>query len=551
MKKLPIALVLSLAVFAQQKVAQEKVDSATDAKMRSEELERSQIMHTLHMLTDRFGPRVTGTPNHEAAAKWAVSEMEKWGMKNGQLEPWDFGHPGWLNESADGHIVSPVRQNLKFEVQAWTPSTNGKLTGSIVEIVPPQGPLAPPPVEGPGRGGRGGGPPAHLGPTKEEFAAWLSEAKSKVKGRIVLIGKAAVIPVDFDPPAKRQADEAVAKQYDPVNPVGRGGRGEPPAPDPSRVTANQLAEQIDAMLVAGGALMRVNDAARGSGVIVAQQHRGYDVATAVPTIIMRNDDYGRVERLMTDGEDVKLQFEIVNHVYPEGKTSYNAIAEIPGGDKADEVVMLGGHLDSWHGGTGATDNAIGCAVMMEAARLIAAMGVKPRRTIRVALWSGEEEGLLGSLAYVKAHFGTAEAPKPEWFKLDAYFNIDGGTGKTRGAGIFGPPEAAAMLRPVLAQFAEWGVAGASATSSRAVGGTDSTSFNNAGLPGVGMGQDPIEYNSMTHHTNLDTYERIVPEDVQRNAAVIAAEVWHVANRDEMVPRFPKDKMPAPVAVPAF
>ena len=213
------------------------------------------------------------------------------------------------------------------------------------------------------------------------------------------------------------------------------------------------------MLLAGGALVRVNDAARGEGIIVAQQHRGYDAAKAVPTVILRNDDYGRIERLLADGEDVKLQFEIANNIYPEGKTSYNVIAEIPGTDKADEVVMLGGHLDSWHGGTGATDNAIGCSIMMEAARLIQNAGLKPRRTIRVALWSGEEEGLLGSLAYVKEHFGTAEDPKPEWSKLDAYFNVDTGTGRIRGASIFGPPEAAAVLRPVLAQFADWGMAG--------------------------------------------------------------------------------------------
>jgi len=189
--------------------------------------------------------------------------------------------------------------------------------------------------------------------------------------------------------------------------------------------------------------------------------------------------------------------------------------------------------------------------MMEAARLIQSAGIKPRRTIRVALWSGEEEGLLGSLAYVKAHFGTAEDPKPEWFKLDAYFNVDTGTGRIRGAGGFGPPEAAAVIRPVLKQFEEWGVGGALPSSSRAVGGTDSTSFNNAGLPGIGMSQDPIEYNSMTHHTNLDTYERIVPDDVKKDAVIVAAQVLHLANRDSMLPRFAKETMPAPVPVRQF
>jgi hypothetical protein len=550
MKKLMFVLSLSFLL-----PAQDKVDEATSARMRSEELEHSRIMHTLHMLTDRYGPRVTGTPNHEAAAKWAAAEMASWGMKNAHLEPWDFKRAGWLNESATGAIIAPVRENVKFEVLGWTPSTNGTVSASAIEIVPPQGPV-PPAAEngGGGRGGRGGrgGAPARLGPTKDEMAEWIAATKDRVSGKIVLVGKAAVIPVNFEPPAKRRTDEQVKAQYE--NAEGgrggrggaRGGRGETPA-DPNRLTPVQAAEQVDQMLLASGALLRINDAARGEGIIVAQAHRAYDITKTVPTVILRNDDYGRVERLLGDGDDVKLQFNIVNHIYPEGKISYNTIAEIPGTDKADEVVMLGGHLDSWHGGTGATDNAIGCSIMMEAARLIEALQLKPRRTVRVALWSGEEEGLLGSIAYVKEHFGTAEDPKPEWFKLDAYFNVDTGTGRLRGGGIFGPPEAATALRGVFGLFTDWGVGGVSTTNSRATGGTDSTSFNNAGLPGIGMSQDPIEYNSMTHHTNLDTYERIIPDDVEKAAAIIAASVWQVANRDQMIPRFTKETMPAPVA----
>ena len=208
--------------------------------------------------------------------------------------------------------------------------------------------------------------------------------------------------------------------------------------------------------------------------------------------------------------------------------------------------MLGGHLDSWHSATGATDNAIGSSIMMEAARIIQALNLKPRRTIRVALWSGEEEGLLGSLAYVKQHFGTFENPKPEFATLDCYFNIDTGTGRPRGASIFGPPEAAAILRRAFDPLADLGVMGANPTASRATGGTDSTSFNNAGLPGIGFQQDPIEYNTETHHTNLDTYERIIPEDVKTAATVVAASVWYVANLDQMIPRFTKETMPAPV-----
>ena len=239
------------------------------------------------------------------------------------------------------------------------------------------------------------------------------------------------------------------------------------------------------MLISGGALVRINDAARGDGIIVAQQHRAYDIAKTVPTVILRNDDYGRIERLLADGDDVKLEFNIVEHTsIPRARPATTRSPKFPARDKADEVVMLGGHLDSWHSGTGATDNAIGSSIMMEAARLIQPMGLKPRRTVRVALWSGEEEGLLGSLAYVKQHFGTAENPKPEWFKLDLLFQRryrHRPPARRRHLRTAGSGRGAA--RRVLVQFTDWGVGGVSTTNSRATGGTDSTSFNNAGLAG--------------------------------------------------------------------
>src|SRR6185503_11825990 len=229
---------------------------------------------------------------------------------------------------------------------------------------------------------------------------------------------------------------------------------------------------------------------------------------------------------------------------PEGKTSYVTVAEIPGTDKADEVVMLGGHLDSWTSATGATDNAIGSAVMMEAMRILQTIGAHPRRTIRIALWSGEEEGLLGSFAYVKNHFGSAEQPTSEFNKLDAYWNIDDGTGRVRGANIFGPPAAAAILAQYMKPFEDWGVFGASSSTARVEGGSDNGAFAVAGLPGIGTQQDNIEYNSTTWHTNLDNYERIVPDDVMKNAVVTASVVLHLANRDAMLPRFSPENMPA-------
>ena len=204
-----------------------------------------------------------------------------------------------------------------------------------------------------------------------------------------------------------------------------------------------MAEQLDQFLVAAGAVGRINDAGREHGQIRAFNNRTFDVAKAVPTVVMRNEDYGRISRVLADGTPVELELNIVNRTIPEGTTAYNVVAEIPGSDKAQEVVMLGGHIDSWHAATGATDNAIGSATMLEAIRILQAIGVKPRRTIRVALWSGEEQGLLGSQAYVKEHFGMVENPKPEHANFAGYFNIDSGTGRARGASVFGPPEAAA------------------------------------------------------------------------------------------------------------
>ena len=213
--------------------------------------------------------------------------------------------------------------------------------------------------------------------------------------------------------------------------------------------------------------------------------------------------------------------------------------------------MLGGHLDSWHAATGATDNAIGCAIMMEAARILKTLGVQPRRTIRVALWSGEEQGLLGSQAYVKEHFGSFEEPKPGYEKFGGYFNIDSGTGHVRGASVFGPPDAANIMKEILTPFAKDGVVTATQSRSRNLGGSDNTSFSNAGLPGIGMGQDPIEYGTHTWHTNLDTYERILEDDVKKDAMVVAWSVYQLAMRDTLLPRFSKSDMPAkPPANPA-
>jgi carboxypeptidase Q len=528
-------LLLSFALLIGSLPARAQEPAAdVNAQIRKEAADHSQIMRTMHFLADVYGPRLTGSPNHKAAAEWAAKQLTAWGLQNAHLEAWDFGHPGWLNERLTAHLVAPVKDPLTCEVLAWTPSTNGTVTAPAYQMILPDK------------------------PTQGEFTAYLNTQKDKVKGRIVLAGKHQFVKVTIDPQPRRMDDKAAKERYDPNNPnAGQFPRRQPEPPQdqqgPVKLTAGQINEQLDRFLIESGALVRVNDAGMDHGEIRAFNNRTFDVTKTLPTVVMRNEDYGRITRILADGTPVELEFNIVNRVYPEGKTSYNVVAELPGTDKRDEIVMLGGHLDSWHAATGATDNAIGCATMMEALRILRSVGVKPRRTIRVALWGGEEQGLLGSQAYVKEHFGSFENPKPEFNKLVAYFNIDSGTGRARGAGVFGPPEAATVVREALAPFADLGVAGAITSKSRGLGGSDNTSFSQAGLPGIGMGQDPIEYFSVTWHTNLDTYERIIEDDAKTSATVIAAAVYQLAMRDEMLPRFTKETMPPlppPPATPA-
>ena len=493
------------------------------SRIRKEAMERSQIMKTMHMFTDVYGPRLTGSPNHKAAADWAVKQMTAWGLENAHLEAWNFNHPGWLNERLTAHLISPVKDPLVCEVLAWTPSTKGTVQAKAYQMVLPER------------------------PSQDQLNIFLNNQKSKVRGKIVLVGKPAVIPVNLSPAAKRQTDEQAEQRYGPnARPFSFPTPSPTPTPAPNApraLTNRQLSEQVDAFLKANGAEVRVNDAGREFRQIRAFNNQTFDVSKAIPTVVMSNEDFGRISRILDDGTEVVLEFNIVNRVYPEGATSYNTIAEIPGGDKADEVIMLGGHLDSWHAATGATDNAIGCSIMMEAARILKTLGVKPRRTIRVALWSGEEQGLLGSQAYVKEHFGSVEDPKSGFEKFGGYFNIDSGTGRVRGASVFGPPAAASIVRDILEPFKNDGVVGAVTSRSRRLGGSDNTSFSQAGLPGIGMGQDPIEYQSHTWHTNLDTYERILEDDVKKDAMVVAWSVYQLAMRGDLLPRFSKADMP--------
>jgi hypothetical protein len=508
-----VAWLLSAALVCAQTPASDSV-----SRIREEAEKRSQVMKHLHVLADRYGPRLTGSPNYEAAAKWAVRQLSDWGLVNARLEPWDFQHTGWSNERASGHMLSPVSDHLVFEVMAWTPSTNGPARAEAVVVAPPSS------------------------PSQEELDAWLRDNAARVKGRIVLLGKPREIPVSFSSPQKRLDDEAVKRRLE-----ARGGppmRPQAPKTEPGKLTPQQVNTAIDAWLIASGALVKVLDAGMPHSTIRAFQNRTYDITKSIPAVYLRNEDYGRAARLIESGEKVEMEFDIVNRTHP-GTTTWNVLADIAGTDKREEVVMIGAHLDSWHAATGATDNATGAAVMMEAVRILQALQLKPRRTIRIALWSAEEQGLLGSKFHVRQHYGTFEQPEAAFDSLVAYLNLDSGTGRIRGASVFGPPEAARMVGLALEPFRDMGVAGAAPSSSRREGGTDSTSFSSAGLPAIGFFQDPIEYFQQTWHTNLDTYERAVPEDLRQASAVVAAVAWQLASAEERLPRFTRETMPAP------
>ena len=520
---------LVVAPLAAAVLAEERIDTVVNWQIRQEATTNSQVLSTLHYLTDVYGPRLTGSPNLEAAGRWAVDQLEAWGLTNGDLEPFDFGHPGWSNERLSAHLVAPVKDPLVCEVLAWTPGTDGAVTGEAYQLRLP------------------------TRPTAAELDAYLAGHRDAVRNKVVLVGEHVNVAVTLAAPARRREVTQLRQEFDTPVPARPPGRPVRPAAaedddadeDPDRPLGGRAVERrVAAFLHEAGALVRVNDAGRDHGQIRAFQNRTYDASQVVPTVVMRNEDFGRISRLLEHGSGpVELEFDIVNRTHPEGRTVYNAVAELSGSDRSDEVIMLGGHLDSWHAATGATDNAVGVAVMMEAARILSAIGVQPRRTIRVALWGGEEQGLLGSQAYVKEHFGMTEEPTVDHEKFGGYFNIDSGTGRARGAMVFGPSETAEILREVLAPFRDLGVVGARSTSSRRRGGSDHTSFNEAGLPGISMRQDPIQYGTYTWHTNLDTYERVIEQDAIASAIMVAAAVYHLAMRDDLLPRFDAESMP--------
>ncbi len=504
-----VALVLtsSPAIVAQ---GHERVDLDAIYKIKDEAFQRSRVMETMSYLTDVYGPRLTGSPNIKTAGEWAQKKLMEWGLVNAKLEPWGPFGRGWANARFSAHVIAPQPYPLIGYPKAWAPGTNGAVTGEAVLAVIRE---------------------------EKDFDAW----RGKLKGTFVLTEPMREVRASFDPLARRFTAEQLAdlaRQPDPsVRPPQGGGPNSAQQAFQRKRMQFFLDEGVAALLEPG----------RGDGGTVFVQSGGSRNPKDPPVpaqIVLAVEHYGRIIRTLEKKIPVSLEVNVQNKFYDADQNSFNVVAEIPGTDKADELVMLGAHFDSWHSGTGATDNAAGSAVMLEAVRILKSANLKMRRTVRIGLWTGEEQGLLGSREYVKQHFADREtmALKPEHAKLAAYFNVDNGTGAIRGVYLQGNEAAAPIFEAWMEPFHNLGM---TTLTIRNTGGTDHLSYDAVGLPGFQFVQDQVEYNTRTHHSNMDVYERIQAADMMQNAVIVASFVYHAATRDDKLPRKPLPKPQPP------
>jgi Zn-dependent M28 family amino/carboxypeptidase len=492
---------------------QERSDPDMISNIKKEGSDNSKVMYIAHHLTDVSGPRLTNSPGFLRAANWAKDELTKWGLINAQLEPWGEFGKGWQQEKCYVAMTSPYYQPLIAVPRAWTLGTKKLLKGEVILI-------------------------------KAQDTASMVQYAGKLKDKIVMTWSAAQLKPSFDADGRRFADTslermALAEMRQP------GGPNQPQQQNAQRQNRSgrfAIQRRINALInQEKPALILSMDASGNDGTVFVASGGQYskNAAEAPANVMLSSDDYLRLQRLIEDGIKVEIEADIKTKFFDNDMQGYNVIAEIPGTDPKlkDEIVMLGGHLDSWHGATGATDNAAGCSVMMEAVRILKTLNIQPRRTIRIALWSGEEEGLLGSRAYVKNHLAdTANGQwllKPEHSKISAYYNLDNGTGKIRGVYLQGNEAERTIFAKWLESFTD---EGAKTITIDNTGGTDHLSFDRAGIPGFQFIQDEIEYDTRTHHTNMDTYDHLVPEDLKQAAAIVASFVYNTAQRDEKMPR---------------
>jgi carboxypeptidase Q len=517
-----LALLPNIALWSQ-----EKVDLEMITRIRYEGFRNSKVMEIASGLMDGIGPRLTGSPNMKRANEWTRDQLTSFGLSNAHLESWGPFGRGWANEFVSLRMTSPDVAPLIAYAKAWTPGTNGVLKGKCIRVK----------IE-----------------DKKDFEKY----KGKLAGLIAIFGPDPEVKTITQPMFERLGDKELAdiSQY----------------PIPSEKPSFRLRQYLKRMqftkdlnkFLADEKVMALVDHGYGSfggGTVFVQSGGTWKTGetVTVPGITVALEQWDRIARLLEQKKDVELEMNVANTFSDADPMQYNTVAEIPGTDKKDELVMVGAHLDSWHSGTGATDNGAGSVVMMEAMRILKALDVKPRRTIRIALWSGEEQGLLGSQYYVQQHFGSRPpidepdykgmptllrreagpiSVKPEQAKVSAYFNVDNGSGKIRGVYLQENEAEAPLFEGWMQPFKDLGMA---TLTMRNTGGTDHLSFDAVGIPGFQFIQDPLDYETRTHHSNMDVYDRLQADDLKQAAVIVASFVYNAAMRDSMLPRKPIEK----------
>jgi carboxypeptidase Q len=515
---------LAIVLTAFSLLANDSPDLTMQTRIRQEGFRNSKVMETASGLTDQVGARLTGSPNMKRANEWTMKRLQDFGLANAHLESWGPFGRGWSYESSLVRLVSPDVAELAALPLAWTPGTNGPVRGKAVKA-------------------------------KIETSADLEKYKGKLAGKVVMLGD----PRDLKPHEKAEFDrydEAELQKLGLYEIPGRPRFNREEAAKRRQLFLDRIkffAEEKPVAVVVSGSGDFGNFHVQSAGSQRANEQY------PVPSVSMTDEHYDRIVRLIDAGKEPEVELDIKTTYYDADPNQYNTVAEIPGTDKKGEVVMIGAHLDSWHGGTGATDNGAGVAAAMEAVRILKAIGIAPRRTIRIALGSGEEQGLFGSRGYVAQHFGERPllnkdeaampfnlqkrgplALKPDQAKISAYFNLDNGTGKIRG--IYAQENAA-----VVPLFESWLTPlkdlGATTVTMRNTGSTDHVPFDEVGIPAFQFIQDDVEYFQRTHHTTYDTYERLQRDDLMQAAVVMATFVWETANRGELLPRKPVSPVP--------
>ena len=482
---------------------QDEPDLVTVAKIRHEGFKHSQVMKIVGYLSDVIGPRPTGSPEVMRAYNWTAEKFREWGCANVNLEPFEFGI-GWAPRYVSAHLIEPHYAPLIAISVEWGSSTNGKISGQPVYVEIND---------------------------KNDFEKY----RGKLRGKIVLTMPPQETPTSFTPDARRYDQESLDARA--VFPIDTGERD---WQDYQRSFADDLEDFFREEKI--GVLVRPSSTGcRNYGTVHAwgiRSARFPERPRPLPEVILAAEHYSRVHRILVEyKEPVTMEVEVRNEFYADDLNGYNVVAEIPGTDKKEEIVMLGGHIDSWSPGTGAADNGAGCAVCMEAVRILQILGLKPRRTIRVVLWGAEEKGWVGSKSYVAQHFGDVETMtlKPEQAKVCAYYNYDNGSGKIRGIHL----QENIQLKPI---FEEWVKPfidlGMTHVVTRATGGSDHGALDYIGIPSFQFIQDPLDYGTRIHHTNMDVYDHLMEDDLMQSAVIMAAFVYNTAMREEMFPRKP-------------